>query len=83
MWYSVIVVLPMHFSQLFQVQYIVRRVMEVRKSGMPCFSCRSLLLSTNLLNDIYVYTCIYIYMLNKNTLSVKKVRGQSEATMVI
>ena len=26
---------------------------------------------------------IYIYMLNKNTLGVKKVRGQSEATMVI
>ena len=24
-----------------------------------------------------------IYMLNKNTLGVKKVRGQSEATMVI
>ena len=32
----------------------------------------------------YVHTYIkYIYMLNKNTLGVKKVRGQSEATMVI
>ena len=28
------------------------------------------------------YICIYA-MLNKNTLGVKKVRGQSEATMVI
>ena len=45
--------LPMHFSQLFQVKYIVRRVMEVHKSGTPCFLCRSLLLSTTVLNDIY------------------------------
>ena len=34
---SVIVVLPMHFSWLFQVKYIVRRVVEARKSGTPCF----------------------------------------------
>ena len=31
------IVLPMHFSRLFRVKYIVRRVMEVRKSGTPCF----------------------------------------------
>ena len=28
----------------------------------------------------YVYACV-IYMLNKNTLGVKKVRGQSEAAL--
>ena len=31
------IVLPMHFGQFFQVKYIVRRVMEECKSGMPCF----------------------------------------------
>ena len=30
-----------------------------------------------------VYIRVYTDMLNKNTLGVKKVRGQSEATMVI
>ena len=33
---SVIVVLPMYFS-FFRVKHIVRHVVEVRKSGMPCF----------------------------------------------
>ena len=32
---------------------------------------------------IILQVCTYIHMLNKNTLGVKKVRGQSEATMVI
>ena len=31
--------------------------MEACKSGMPCFSCRSLLLSTTILNDI---TTVYL-----------------------
>ena len=35
--HSVIIVFPMYFSQFFQVKYIVRRVIEVRKSGTPCF----------------------------------------------
>ena len=40
------------------------------------------------LSCIYVYniqlSCIYVYnMLNKNTLGVKKVRGQSEAALQI
>ena len=30
-------VLPMDFSQLFLVKYIVRHVMEAHKSGTPCF----------------------------------------------
>ena len=34
---SVIIVLPMHFSQLFRVKYIVKSVVEVRNSGTPCF----------------------------------------------
>ena len=49
--YSVIVVLPMYFSHFLRVKHIVRHVVEGRKSGMPCFSCRSLLLSTTVLND--------------------------------
>ena len=28
---------PMHFSRLFQVKYIVKRIVEVRKSGTSCF----------------------------------------------
>ena len=35
--YSVIVVLPMHSSRFFRVKHIVRRVVETRKSGTPCF----------------------------------------------
>ena len=27
----------MHFSRLFRVKYIVKQVVEVRKSGTPCF----------------------------------------------
>ena len=30
--------------------------------------------------SVLMSVCMYIYMLNKNTLGVKKVRGQSEAT---
>ena len=48
--YSVIIVLAMHFSWLFQVKYIVRRVMEAHKSGTPCFSCR---LSTTVRQGIF------------------------------
>ena len=37
--------------------------------------------ATNVIH-MYVctYICMYVCMLNKNTLGVKKVRGQSEAT---
>ena len=41
------------FQSFFWVKHIVRHVMEARKSGMPCFSCLSLLLSTTVLNDDY------------------------------
>ena len=54
---SVIIVLPMHFSRLFQVKHIVRRVVEARKSGTPCFSYLSLLLSTTVFNDICDRVC--------------------------
>ena len=40
------------FSRFFREKYIVRHVMEARESWMACFSCRSLLLSTTVLNDI-------------------------------
>ena len=40
------------FQSVFCEKYIVRRVMEVRESWTPCFLCRSLLLSTTVLNDI-------------------------------
>ena len=48
--YSVIIVLPMHFSQ-FWANYIARHVMETHKSGTPSFLCRSLLLSSIVFND--------------------------------
>ena len=38
--------------QIFCEKYIVRRIMEVRESWTPCFLCRSLLLSTTVLNDL-------------------------------
>ena len=39
------IVLPMHFSWLFQINYIVK---QARKSGTPCFLGQS---STTILND--------------------------------
>ena len=43
------------------------KVVEVRKCGMPCFSCRSLLLSTIIFNDIMgidmIYVCTIIWVL--------------------
>ena len=50
----------MYSCQFFRVRCIVRHVVEAQKSGTPCFSCRSLLLSTNVLNDgliIFNSTC--------------------------
>ena len=41
----------MDFSWFFCEKYTVRRVMEARESWTSCFSCRSLLLSTTVLND--------------------------------
>ena len=43
------------FQSVFWVKYIVRHVIEVHKSRMPCFSRRSLLLSTIVLNDTTKY----------------------------
>ena len=43
----------MHFGQFLWVKYIVRHVIEVRKSGTPYFQCRSLLVNIIILNDIY------------------------------
>ena len=43
------------FQSVFCEKYIVRRVMEVCESCTPCFLCRSLLLSTTVLND-YILT---------------------------
>ena len=40
------------FSRIFHEKYIVKHVMEARESWTPCFLCRSLLLSTTVLNDI-------------------------------
>ena len=50
--FNVVIVLLMHLSWFFRVKYIVRRIIEARKSGTPCFLCLSLLLSTTILNDI-------------------------------
>ena len=41
--------------------------------GCHVFSCRSLLLSTTVLNDMYIYMCVYIYIyLNKKQPGCKK-----------
>ena len=45
------IVVQTDFSRFFREKYIVRRVMEARESWTPCFSCRSLLLSTTIRND--------------------------------
>ena len=29
--------LPMHFSQFSRIKYVVRRVIEARKTRIPCF----------------------------------------------
>ena len=42
----------MYFSQVFCLRCIMRRVVEVQKSGTSCFSCRFLVLSTIVLNDM-------------------------------
>ena len=35
--YSVIIVLPLHLGHVFRVKHIVKDVVEVHKSGAPCF----------------------------------------------
>ena len=45
-----IIVLPMYFCS-FSVKYIMKYVIEERKSGMPYFLYLSLLLSTTILNN--------------------------------
>ena len=41
----------MYSSRFLWIMCIVRRVVEARISGTPCFLCQSLLLSTIVLND--------------------------------
>ena len=41
----------MDFIRFFCEKYAVKHVMEACESWMPCFLCRSLLLSTTILND--------------------------------
>ena len=41
--------------------------MEMRKSGMPCFSCRSLTFSTITLNNIQLYNKTFGKMTNLQT----------------
>ena len=51
----------MYSGRFFRLRCMVRRVVEARKSGTPCFSCRSLLLSTIVLNDNSVNTKKTVY----------------------
>ena len=50
----------------FCEKYIVRHVMEAHESWTPCFLCRSLLLSTAVLNDEGIFNsvcfsvCVYV-----------------------
>ena len=67
----------MYFIWNFKVRCILRCLVDMQKGGMPCYLCRSPLLSTIVLNDMYI--------LNKNSLAIyikKSVRGQSEAESV-
>ena len=50
------------FSRSFREKYIVRRVMEARESWTPCFLCRSLLLSTTVLNDRKFKNIVFNYV---------------------
>ena len=50
----------------FLIKYIVKCSMEVCESWIPCFSCRSQLLSTTILNDIEnTYVCSSMYFLGQ------------------
>ena len=51
-----LIVLKVHFSRLFSNKVYFRACFEMRKIQLPFFSCQSLLLSTNALNDYYVAT---------------------------
>ena len=41
----------MYFSRFLRVKHIVRRVVEAQIVGRHVFSCRSLILSTTILNE--------------------------------
>ena len=49
----------------FQILLILRRVFRRVKFGCHFFSYRSLLLSTSVLNDIYII-CMYVYRISRN-----------------
>ena len=57
---NVIIVLELHFSQLLSVKLIVRCVLKCKKFVCHSFSCQSLLLSTNTLNDNNSYLAIEV-----------------------
>ena len=51
----------MYSGGFFRVRCIVRHVIEVRKSGMPCFLRQSLQLSTIVLNDEIANTILSVH----------------------
>ena len=53
------------FTSVFQVRCIARLVVEVQKMGRHVFSCRSLLLSTIVLNDKAEKPCLSIHHVSK------------------
>ena len=52
----------MHSSRFFRIKPIARFILKCKISGSHTISDRSLLLSTIVLNDIYIYIYIYIYV---------------------
>jgi len=52
--YGFIIDIPMHFSGFFCIKATLRWILDVSKFWTPFFSGQSLLLSTTVLNDIYI-----------------------------
>ena len=54
---NVTTVLELHFSRLLSSKAYFKACFEVRKAWLPFFSCQSLLLGTNISNDICDWIC--------------------------
>ena len=70
--YDVIIVLSMYFNCFSQLKLILRCILRRKIFRLAFSPYQSLLLSTIIINDIYIY--IYIYILLKN-FECKKVLG--------
>ena len=58
--FNVIKLLKMHFSRLFSSTAYFKVCFEMCKIRLPFFSCRSLLLSTSIFNDMEILATVAI-----------------------